>query len=77
MSAPQIGHLVVTLTTGDDGEALTLMAHTPDGPVPVYVEIAEYKACRCCGAKAARCKIRFVGDKRVGVSRIRRSEMPK
>jgi len=69
---PKIGHLVVTLSTGDNGESLMLMAHTEDGPVPVYVEIAEHKACRCCGATAARCKIRFVGDTRVGVKRTKR-----
>lgn len=76
MTKDNIGHLVVTLSTGDNGEALTLMAHTDQGPVPVFVEISEHKACRCCGATASRCKIRFIGDKRVRVRRIDRKEMP-
>lgn len=69
------GHLVVTLTCGKDGEGMTLMAHTPEGPVPVYIEVAEPRACRC-GAGARKIKMRIVAPKSVRLQRIERSKMP-
>lgn len=75
MSNTALGHLVVTLSTGATGEAMTFMAHTPDGPVPVYVEVAEPKGCRC-GSGARKVKMRIVAPKSVRVHRIDRTEMP-
>lgn len=75
MTNPEIGHLVVTLTSGDDGEVLCMMAHTPDGPVPVWFEVPPQKGCRC-GNSAKRMRVRFVGPRSVKVKRVPRSEVP-
>ncbi len=75
MTKDELGRLVVTLTTGEDGEVLHLMAHTPDGPVPVWFEIPPQKGCRC-GNSAKRMRVRFVGPRSVFVKRVPRSEVP-
>jgi hypothetical protein len=70
-----IGKLVVTLTSGDDGEVLSLLAHTPQGAVPVYFEVVQAKGCRCGGSNK-RVRVRFVGPKSVRVGRMPKKEIP-
>lgn len=73
-----LGHLVLTLKMGkDNGEAITLLAHNPDGdPVPVYIELADsIKGCRC-GSAAKRARIRVVAPRFVSVTRIPHAEVP-
>jgi hypothetical protein len=73
-----LGHLVLTLKMGkENGEAITLLAHNPDGdPVPVYIELADsIKGCRC-GNAAKRARIRVVAPRSVSVTRIPHAEVP-
>jgi hypothetical protein len=70
-----IGKLVVTLTSGDDGEVLSLLAHTPHGAVPVYFEVMQAKGCRCGGSNK-RVRVRFVGPRSVRVGRMAKKDIP-
>jgi hypothetical protein len=51
------------------------MAHTPNGPVPVYIQAAEPKGCRC-GSGTKRVKMRIVAPRQVKISRVDQEEMP-
>lgn len=76
MTKHELGRLVVTIDAGEDGECLELLAHTPDGPVPVWLEVAAAKACRC-GGQSRRVRVRFVGPKCVRVKRTPRKGIPR
>jgi hypothetical protein len=70
------GHLILTLNcSAGTGDAITLMAHTPNGPVPVYIQAAEPKGCRC-GSGTKRVKMRIVAPRQVKISRVDQEEMP-
>lgn len=75
MTKDDLGHLVLTLSCGENGEAMTLLAHTPDGPVPVHIEVGVPKMCRC-GASTRNVKVRVVAPKSVRISRVARAEVP-
>jgi hypothetical protein len=68
-----IGRLVVTLDSRD--EAMTLMAHTANGPVPVWFQVAEPKGCRC-GCGAHKVKVRVVAPKSVRLQRVPLTDVP-
>jgi hypothetical protein len=68
-----IGRLVVTLDSR--GEAMSLMAHTENGPVPVWFQVAEPKGCRC-GSGAHRVKVRIVAPKSVRLQRVPLTDVP-
>jgi hypothetical protein len=70
MKSNELGRLVVTLDSRD--EAMTLMAHTDNGPMPVWFQVAEPKGCRC----AHKVKVRVVASKAVRLQRVPLTEVP-
>ena len=73
MKSNELGRLVVTLDSRD--EAMTLMAHTDHGPMPVWFQVAEPKGCRC-GCGAHKVKVRVVASKAVRLQRVPLTEVP-
>jgi hypothetical protein len=54
---------------------MTLMAHTDNGPMPVWFQVAEPKGCRC-GCGAHKVKVRVVASKAVRLQRVPLTEVP-